>query len=57
MGNALGFNLFLQDNSGLGHEALMSARNQFLMLANDHPKLRAVRPNGKGRRTAVPGRD
>ncbi|HBO0349184.1 TPA: efflux RND transporter permease subunit [Pseudomonas aeruginosa] len=47
MGNALGFNLFLQDNSGLGHEALMSARNQFLMLANDHPKLRAVRPNGK----------
>ena len=47
MGNAMGFNLFLQDNAGLGHEALMEARNQFLQLANEHPKLRAVRPNGK----------
>ncbi|EOV2225860.1 TPA: multidrug efflux RND transporter permease subunit TbtB [Pseudomonas aeruginosa] len=47
MGNAMGFNLFLQDNSGVGHAALMDARNQFLQLANGHPHLRAVRPNGK----------
>ncbi|PTU77185.1 hydrophobe/amphiphile efflux-1 family RND transporter [Pseudomonas indoloxydans] len=47
MGNAMGFNLYLQDNAGVGHAALMEARNQFLQLANQHPKLRAVRPNGK----------
>ena len=47
MGNALGFNFFLQDNVGLGHQQLMAARNQFLMLANQHPMLMAVRPNGK----------
>ncbi|WP_433735208.1 solvent efflux RND transporter permease subunit SrpB [Pseudomonas monteilii] len=47
MGNAMGFNLYLQDNLGLGHEALMTARDQFLQLANQHPALRAVRPNGK----------
>ncbi|MFA5631480.1 MAG: efflux RND transporter permease subunit [Porticoccaceae bacterium] len=47
MGNAMGFNFFLQDNIGLGHERLMAARDQFLMLANQHPKLMAVRPNGK----------
>ncbi|MCM2330857.1 MAG: efflux RND transporter permease subunit [Pseudomonas sagittaria] len=47
MGNAMGFNLYLQDNSGMGHEALMEARNQFLQLANQNPVLRMVRPNGK----------
>ncbi|MBM7456639.1 multidrug efflux pump [Oceanisphaera litoralis] len=47
MGNAMGFDLFLQDNAGLGHAALMDARNQFLQLANQHPMLSAVRPNGK----------
>ncbi len=47
MGNAMGFDLYLQDNSGLGHEALMKARNQFLQLAAENPKLKAVRPNGK----------
>ncbi|ELQ3328415.1 TPA: efflux RND transporter permease subunit [Pseudomonas aeruginosa] len=47
MGNAMGFDLYLQDNSGLGHEALMKARNQFLELAAQNPKLKAVRPNGK----------
>lgn len=47
MGNAMGFNLYLQDNLGLGHEALMAARNQFLQLASENPKLQAVRPNGK----------
>ncbi|HEY6610474.1 MAG TPA: efflux RND transporter permease subunit, partial [Pseudomonas sp.] len=47
MGNAMGFDLYLQDSSGVGHAALMDARNQFQQLANQHPKLRAVRPNGK----------
>ena len=47
MGNAMGFNFYLQDNVGLGHSELMAARDQFLMLANQHPKLMAVRPNGK----------
>ncbi|ANI53781.1 toluene efflux pump membrane transporter TtgH [Pseudomonas sp. DR 5-09] len=47
MGNAMGFNLYLQDNLGLGHEALMAARDQFLQLAGQHPTLQAVRPNGK----------
>lgn len=47
MGNAMGFDLFLQDNAGRGHEALMAARDQFLRLANESPMLVAVRPNGK----------
>ncbi|WP_411958843.1 efflux RND transporter permease subunit [Pseudomonas sp. s4] len=47
MGNAMGFDFYLQDNAGLGHEALMAARNQFLGLAAQSPVLAAVRPNGK----------
>ncbi len=47
MGNAMGFDLYLQDSSGLGHEALMAARDQFLQLARQNPVLSAVRPNGK----------
>jgi len=46
LGNAGGFNLYLQDNAGVGHEVLMNARNQFLGMANQHPALMAVRPNG-----------
>jgi len=46
MGNSQGFDVFLQDDSGQGHEALMSARNQFLELAAKDPLLANVRPNG-----------
>lgn len=46
LGNATGFNFFLQDNAGLGHEALMQARNQLLGLAAQSDMLTAVRPNG-----------
>ncbi|TWH64208.1 multidrug efflux pump [Azomonas agilis] len=46
LGNASGFNLFLEDRTGLGHEVLMQARNQFLGLAAQSPVLTAVRPNG-----------
>ncbi|EYS97608.1 multidrug transporter [Cupriavidus sp. SK-4] len=47
MGNSAGFDLYLQDNAGLGHEALMAARDQFIKLAKQSPVLTAVRPNGK----------
>ena len=46
LGNATGFNFYLQDQAGLGHETLMQARNQFLGLAAQSPLLQAVRPNG-----------
>jgi multidrug efflux pump len=47
LGNAQGFDLQLQDRAGLGHDALMAARNQFLGMAAQNPKLVAVRPNGQ----------
>jgi multidrug efflux pump len=47
LGNAQGFDVQLQDRAGLGHDALMAARNQFLGLAAQNPALMAVRPNGQ----------
>lgn len=47
LGNASGFDLQLQDRAGLGHDALMAARNQLLGLAAKDPTLMAVRPNGQ----------
>jgi multidrug efflux pump len=46
LGNATGFDFFLQDTNGKGHEALMAARNQFLQMASQDKRLMAVRPNG-----------
>ncbi len=46
LGNATGFDFYLQDRGGMGHEALMAARDQFLYQASQHPALRMVRPNG-----------
>ncbi|WP_271408777.1 efflux RND transporter permease subunit [Pseudomonas sp. Q1-7] len=46
LGNATGFNLFLQDRAGIGHEALNTARDQFLELAAKNPVLNRVRANG-----------
>ncbi len=46
LGNANGFDLYLQDGAGLGHDKLMAARNQFLGLASQDKRLMAVRPNG-----------
>ncbi len=46
LGNAKGFDMFLQDRSGLGHKRLMEARDQFLALAAKDPRLMNVRPNG-----------
>ena len=47
LGNAGGIALQLQDRAGLGHEALMAARNQLLGLARTDPVLTGVRPNGQ----------
>lgn len=46
LGNAAGFDLELQDNAGVGHQALMAAREQLLSMANTHPQLTRVRHNG-----------
>ncbi|GAB6038004.1 efflux RND transporter permease subunit [Fundidesulfovibrio butyratiphilus] len=46
LGSATGFDLFLQDRSGLGHDKLMLARNQLLGMAAQNPELTGVRPNG-----------
>ncbi|AMN47386.1 multidrug transporter [Steroidobacter denitrificans] len=48
LGTAQGFNFFLQDNAGLGHEALLSARNQLLGAAARSKLIVNVRPNGQG---------
>jgi multidrug efflux pump len=46
LGNASGFDFQLQDKGGLGHEALMAARNQMLQMAAKNPVLAGVRPQG-----------
>ena len=46
LGNATGFNFFLQDRAGVGHEQLNAARDKFLELAKDNPVLARVRANG-----------
>ncbi|HEI8520910.1 TPA: efflux RND transporter permease subunit [Proteus mirabilis] len=47
VGNAMGFDFYLQDNAGLGHTELVKARDKFLELAAQSPVLTNVRPNGK----------
>ncbi|MEP1581283.1 MAG: efflux RND transporter permease subunit [Marinobacter sp.] len=46
LGQALGFELRLQDRGAIGHEALMAAQGQLLQLAAESPVLTSVRPNG-----------
>ncbi len=46
LGNATGFDFELIDRGGLGHDALMAARNTLLEKAAAHPALRNIRPNG-----------
>ncbi|MFB0975618.1 MAG: efflux RND transporter permease subunit, partial [Tolumonas sp.] len=46
LGNSTGFDLYLQDRGGLGHEKLIEARNQLLGMAAKEPSLIRVRPNG-----------
>ena len=47
LGTSGGFNVQLQDRLGQGHDALMNARNQFLGMAAQDPRLVGVRPNGQ----------
>jgi multidrug efflux pump len=47
LGNASGFDLELQDRGGVGHDKLIEARNMFLGMAAQDPRLVAVRPNGQ----------
>ena len=47
LGTTGGFNLYLKDNTGAGHAALVDARNQLLGLAAKSPLLMGVRPNGQ----------
>jgi len=46
LGQAKGFDFQLLDRGGLGHDALMAARNQLLGMAAEDPALTKVRPNG-----------
>ena len=46
MGNSAGFDMELQDHAGLGHDALMKARDQLLAEAESNPSLARVRHNG-----------
>jgi hydrophobe/amphiphile efflux-1 (HAE1) family protein len=46
LGNARGFDFQLLDRGGLGHGALMAARNQLLGMAAQDPRLSSIRPNG-----------
>lgn len=46
LGADSGFALRLQDRNGLGHDALLRARNQFLGLASQSKVLTGVRPDG-----------
>jgi hydrophobe/amphiphile efflux-1 (HAE1) family protein len=46
LGRAGGFDFQLQDRGGLGHEALMAARNQLLAMAAQDSRLIRVRPSG-----------
>ncbi len=46
LGNATGFAMRLQDRAGLGHDALLAARNQMLGMAGKSKIVAGVRPDG-----------
>ncbi|WP_067708134.1 efflux RND transporter permease subunit [Erwinia sp. ErVv1] len=46
MGSAAGFDMELQDHAGVGHDALMRARDLLLAKADANPALARVRHNG-----------
>lgn len=47
LGIASGFDMYLQDNAGAGHEALLKARQDLLYAAQQSPLLMQVRANGQ----------
>jgi len=46
LGNATGFALRLQDRGGVGHEALLAARNQLMGMAAQSKLITGLRPDG-----------
>jgi multidrug efflux pump len=46
LGTATGFSFRLQDRGGMGHEALLGARNQLLGMVSQSKLLQGVRPDG-----------
>jgi multidrug efflux pump len=46
LGNTSGFDFYLKDEGGSGHEALLAARNQLLGMLSQDKRLNGVRPNG-----------
>ncbi|MDH6266913.1 multidrug efflux pump [Rhizobium sp. SG_E_25_P2] len=47
MGNSNGFDFYLKDSNGAGHEKLIEARNQLLGMAAQSKLLANTRPNGQ----------
>ena len=47
LGNSAGFDVYLKDDKGQGHAALIAARNQLLGMAMKDKLLANVRPNGQ----------
>ncbi|MDI4238286.1 efflux RND transporter permease subunit [Bradyrhizobium sp. Arg237L] len=47
MGNSNGFNFYLQDINGAGHDALIATRNQLLVAAAQSRFVANTRPNGQ----------
>jgi multidrug efflux pump len=47
LGTSSGFDFYLKDLRGLGHDALTAARNQMLGMAAQNKMLQGVRPNGQ----------
>jgi multidrug efflux pump len=46
LGNATGFSFRLQDRGGLGHDALIAARNQLMGMASQSKVITGMRPEG-----------
>jgi multidrug efflux pump len=46
LGSSTGFSFRLEDRGGLGHEALLNARNQLLGMASQSKVITGVRPDG-----------
>ena len=46
LGNATGFSVRLQDRGGVGHDALLAARNQLMGLLSQSKVVTGVRPDG-----------
>ena len=47
LGTSSGFDFYLKDLRGQGHDALTAARNQFLGMASQNKLMQNVRPNGQ----------